>query len=122
MELIKIAPQKITKKQRYHLPVCNLLEKARYGCRCEISTYETVNILPLKIENKPLKNNKIFNILFFKNGKSYFSYHFNQMLINFKYDLSFFTQINIENDVLTYETIFGNYKITELLISEYENI
>jgi hypothetical protein len=76
-----------------------------------------VNTNPKVFNKQPLKNNKVFHILFEFNNVKYYSCMFNQMLEYFNYNLKSFDNIHIcENNWLHFTTEFGNYITGEFLI------
>ena len=112
----KISPQKIKKTVRLHHSEC-----WRRECTCSEKKYEQINFLPEKLNLKPIKGKK-FHVLINHEGKKFFSYHLNQMLEEFNYSLAAFEDVKIfhsENgSLLEFKTMYGFYRINELLIIE----
>lgn len=110
----KISPQKIRKTVRVHSGCW------KRECTCIEKRYEQINFLPKKLELR--KFTKKFHVLINHEGKKFFSYHLNQMLEEFNYSLAAFEDVKIfysqNGSLLEFKTMYGSYKVNELLIIE----
>jgi hypothetical protein len=101
MEVIKIAPQNISKTvwlDSYLTVTTRLSYKVKTG---------KIAINPKSIVNKAFKGK--FHVIFVEGGISYFNCLFNQMLVYFDYNLGAFKNIVIVEGILSFETDFGKY-------------
>ena len=58
------------------------------------------------------------HVLIKSEGESFYSFELNAMLELFNYDINAIKDICLENNILTFSTVHGTYKVGTLIITE----
>ena len=102
MELIKIKPLNIVSKKA--------------DCSSKLSRHPFYT-KPNKL-NIVLTENKKHHVLINSEGKSFYSFELNAMLELFNYEINAIKDICLENNILTFSTVHGTYKVVAPIIIE----
>ena len=98
MELVKIKPLNIISK------------KADYSGNSRHPFYTRPNKL-----NITLTENKKHHVLINSEGESFYSFELNAMLELLNYEINDIQDICLENNILTFSTVHGTYKVGTLI-------